>query len=99
MAKTALEQLPDSNLVTIRAMRLDKLAFTADVTRDRLSETQSADWQQQASSPDAWIEHVLSNEWPSKNNQDGVPPAGTASSANNSGQNSNAGIERSVGTT
>ena len=89
LAKTALEQLPDTNTVTVRAMRLDKLSYTADVTRDKLAETQTTDFQQQSNSPDAWVDHVLSNEWPAKGNTDQTgppntnsgssdPPAGTA---------------------
>ena len=70
LAKTALEQSPDAPMVTVRSSRAGKLSYTADVTRARLAETQTPDWQQKADSPDAWINYVLSNEWPLKVNVD-----------------------------
>jgi len=76
LAKTALEQSAESTMVTIRSTKSDRLTYMADVPRTRFSETQTADWQQKATSPDAWIPYILTNEWPTKAPTDsGTTPA------------------------
>ena len=74
LARTALEQSPDSIQVTIRMMRNDRLSYMADVLRSRLDETLNQDWQTKAGSLEAWIPYVLTNEWPK-------PPADTTTNA------------------
>ncbi len=81
LAKSGLELSPDVPMVTIRSNRAGKLSYTADVSRSRLAETQTPEWQQKADSPDAWINYILQNEWPTKVNVDlGTnPPPQTSS--------------------
>jgi len=76
LAKSLLELSPDSQMVTIRAMRDDKLVYMADVPRTKYADTLTDDWQQKAASSDAWISYVLTNEWPYKGAADSTPPSG-----------------------
>jgi tetratricopeptide (TPR) repeat protein len=62
LAKTVLESTPDPSTIILRAMRKDKLMYQAEVSRDKYDETQTDEWQQQAASPDAWIDYILTNE-------------------------------------
>lgn len=64
LAKLALEQLPDAQMVTVRASQDGKLTYVADVSRTKLDETNAPTWTaQNPDAPDAWIDHVLTNEW------------------------------------
>ncbi len=66
LAKTALEQAPDAPMITIRAMKGERLIYTADVPRARFLETLTDEWQAKSASPDAWVTYILTNEWPAK---------------------------------
>jgi hypothetical protein len=64
LARTAFEQSPNTQIVTLRAMRDGKLVYVADARRDAYVETESTEWKQQnANDPDAWITRMLSQEW------------------------------------
>ncbi len=65
LAKAVLDGMPDAASVTVRGVRDGKLAYMADVARALYAETQTATWQSEhAQTPDAWIDHILQNEWP-----------------------------------
>jgi hypothetical protein len=64
LAAAALDNASDALLVTVRAMRGGNLIYTADVLRVRYNETKQTDWiADNKDTPDAWISHVLDNEW------------------------------------
>ncbi len=63
IARDALGAIGDSALVTLRALRGDQTVYMADVPRSRLAESQTEAWQAAAAAPDAWIQHILTNEW------------------------------------
>jgi len=73
IAKTVLDQVGDSQMVTMRAMRDDHLIYQADMPRIRYSETIPETWAQNNPSPDAWITYSIVNEWPIKS--PGAPDA------------------------
>ena len=62
LAKDALDQSPDTLIVTVRGIVGDRLAFVADASRPRLQEIESAPSQPSAP-PDAWISTLLQREW------------------------------------
>lgn len=65
IAKDAFAAFPDANTVTLRGVSQGKVAFMADVTKARMAETLTPEWQQQhASEPDLGIASVLQNVWP-----------------------------------
>lgn len=65
LARTALEQSPESQQVVVRAMRDNHLLFMADVPRSKVAETQNPQWQEaNAGNPNAFASTVLTNEWP-----------------------------------
>lgn len=96
LGAAALENVPDSLVVTLRGMRSTNLIYTAEVMRARLNETKQGNWiDDNRSNPNAWIDFVLSNEWSSfqrptvevpptmpypGNGTGGTPPGGNAQS-------------------
>ncbi len=63
LAKTAVDQLTDASVVTVRVVRSDHLDYVADVQREKVLQVETPQWQASAASPDAWITSVLMNEW------------------------------------
>lgn len=62
LARDAFAALPDAGSVTLRGIRQGRVDFMADVTREKMAETQAPEWQQQHSNePDLWIDYVLQN--------------------------------------
>lgn len=76
LARTLFELNDDFDAVTIRAMRFEKLLFMADIPRDRYNETLTEEWKKKNSSEFAWIEYVITNEWPDKSGKVTPPPPG-----------------------
>jgi hypothetical protein len=62
LAKTILEITPDPETIILRGTRKDKLIYQVEVPRDKYDETQTDDWQQKNTTPDAWVAYVLTNE-------------------------------------
>lgn len=62
LARTVLEQNSEVAIVTLRAVRDDSIAYMADVPRSRYNDLQSGAYN---TTPDAWIQHIVTNEWPS----------------------------------
>lgn len=64
LARIALDQSPDTLTVTLRGMQEGKLVYIADVPRARYAETTDPNWQPEVPGQgDAWIAHILTNEW------------------------------------
>jgi hypothetical protein len=64
LARTALEQHLETQVVTLRAVRDARLVYVADVPRTRYADTLTTAWQEEnADRPDAFVGYVLSNEW------------------------------------
>ncbi len=63
IAKAALDQNLDTNVVVVRAVRNEHVVYLADVPRSKLIETQSSAWQQENPAADAWVGFVLTKEW------------------------------------
>ena len=63
IARDALAAMAEAPMVTVKGLKGDKLAFMADIDRNRLAMTQTQAWQSSATGPDAWIGYVVSNEW------------------------------------
>ena len=82
LARTAFDQSPNTRVITLRGMKGGTLVYVADSHREAYVETESAEWKQQNSSdPNAWITHMLSQEWtpngaPSPDTPAGNPPGG-----------------------
>ncbi len=67
LAASALQELPDCRLVTVRAVRAGTLALIADVHRDAVVATASTEWQEaHKNDPAAFANAVLANEWPAQ---------------------------------
>jgi hypothetical protein len=78
IAQAAFKAAPEAPVVTLRAARKGETIFVADALRARYEETLTSTWQaEHRSSPDAWVEHMLQNDWPSKP----VPTASTSGTA------------------
>jgi tetratricopeptide (TPR) repeat protein len=78
LAKTILEVTPDPDSIILRGTRADKLIYQVEVPRDKYAETQSDDWLQKNTAPDAWIAYVLTNELYGKAVTDAINAAQTA---------------------
>jgi hypothetical protein len=62
-AKQALATISDASVATIREVRDGRIVYVADVLRTRMNEVESPTYSQ-ANGPDAWIDYVVTNEWP-----------------------------------
>jgi hypothetical protein len=89
IAREAFAAQAGFNLVTLRGVTNGAVAYMADVERTRMMESQDPVWQQAQSSPDAWIAHVLTNEW----------PAATAPPSTNAQPDSQTPVEPAPGST
>lgn len=63
LARTLLEQNGDTLIVTLRAIRDDRVGYMADVPRSRYNDLLSGTVPMTG---DAWISHILTNEWPTQ---------------------------------
>lgn len=64
VAAAALDRVPDSLSVTVRAMEAGKTVYVANVHRTKLNEIRSNSWQiENRENPNAWIDYVLEFEW------------------------------------
>jgi tetratricopeptide (TPR) repeat protein len=92
LAKSIIGIQPDAVSVVLRAMRGGTLLYTADVNRARINDIESSIWQQDNPSANAWIDHVLANEWPSQSPRPtetkatGPNPSPEGASGNTDGQ-------------
>lgn len=64
LAKSVLDHSGDTLTVTVRAIRDQRLVYMADVPRSRYADTIVDSWQQNNPDREAWLTHVLTNEWP-----------------------------------
>ncbi len=65
IAGVALENSPNTRLVTVRAIENEALVYIADVRRESYEETKTDAWKQaNGSDSSAYAKHVLSQEWP-----------------------------------
>jgi len=64
LAKSTLDLSGDTLAVTVRAVRDQKLAYMADVSRTLYADTITEAWQKANPDPDAWLNHAITNEWP-----------------------------------
>ncbi|HEY0867365.1 MAG TPA: hypothetical protein VGE01_08305, partial [Fimbriimonas sp.] len=84
LARSVLDQSQETLIVTLRGVRDDQIIYMADVPRSRYAELQTGSYSEP---PEAWINHILTNEWqPSQTpvSQPSTPPTdaqtpGTAS--------------------
>jgi hypothetical protein len=65
IAQQAFRQVREAPVVTVRGVRLGQVAYVADALRTPYEETQAPNWAaEHQSSPNAWIDHILTREWP-----------------------------------
>lgn len=64
LGRDLLENDPAMQVVVVRLLRAGELVLVADVSRSRLAETGAPGWADANGGPDAWIDHVLTNESP-----------------------------------
>lgn len=64
LAKSALDTSGDTLTVTVRGLRDQKLAYVADIPRTLYADTITEAWQKANPEPEAWLSHVITNEWP-----------------------------------
>jgi len=75
VAGQAFDTVPEAPLVTLRGVKQGHVAYVADAMRTRYEETLAQSWKtDHASNPNAWVDHVLLNEWPAQTNQTPVTP-------------------------
>lgn len=67
IAAQAFESISEAPLVTLRGVKQGHVAYVADAIRTRYEETLAQSWKtDHASDPNAWVDHVLLNEWPAQ---------------------------------
>ncbi len=77
-ARAVFEATQDPDMVTLKAVRNDKLIYQAEAPREKYAETQTSEWRDKQDSADAWILYILTNElWAKKDGDlNAKPPAG-----------------------
>lgn len=66
IAQAAFKQIVDAPVITVRGIGKGKTIYVADALRTKYEETLTSTWQSEhRSTPDAWIDHIMLNEWPS----------------------------------
>jgi tetratricopeptide (TPR) repeat protein len=78
-ARAALGAALAAPSVVVRVARQGRLVYVATVDRSRFAETETSVWRETNPTADAWIAHVLQNEWGSAATV--VPSAASSSSA------------------
>ena len=74
IAAQAFESISEAPLVTLRGVKQGHVTYVADAMRTRYEETLAQSWKtDHASDPNAWVNHVLLNEWPAQTPQ--TPPS------------------------
>jgi hypothetical protein len=61
LGRTVLDQSQETLIVTLRAVRQDRIVYMADIPRSRYNDVLSEAY---AANPDAWIDSMVTNEWP-----------------------------------
>jgi hypothetical protein len=64
LAKATLDQSGDTQVVTLRGVRDDRLIYMGDVTRAKYADTLTDTWKAANPAADAWIGYAVTNEWP-----------------------------------
>jgi len=64
LARSALDISGDTLTVTVRGLRDQKLSYVADIPRTLYADTITEAWQKANPEPEAWLGHVITNEWP-----------------------------------
>lgn len=65
IVKEAFEEVPDATVISVRALKKGQQVYFADALRSLYEETLTNTWKAEHSSrPEAWIDHVMTNEWP-----------------------------------
>lgn len=82
-ARGALGKVPSAAAAVVRVERAGKLTYLATVERSRLAETETASWREANPASDAWLRHVLQEEWGTA--------AGTASTGSDAAPATSAG--------
>lgn len=87
LARDAFASLPGYSAATMRGVSEGKVTYMADVTKSKVTETDSPDWKQQhQNEPEAWIAYVIQNEWPvATPSTSTAPPPGDTTTASTSG--------------
>lgn len=81
IARDASTALPTYALITLKGLIGGKVVYMADVSKASLDEVASEQWKTaNAQNPDSWIDHVLTNEWPTSAQQ-GTTSGGVLPSA------------------
>jgi tetratricopeptide (TPR) repeat protein len=82
LARTTLSQSSDAQLVVLRGIKSDRLGYVADVPRARWQESETDAWKQANPNVDAWISHLLTNEWvPANVGSAATPPPSNSATA------------------
>lgn len=64
LGRLTLQAVPDAGTVTVRLLDKGRTVYLADIPRTRMAEVETPEWQEQnANNPDAWVAHVVQNEW------------------------------------
>jgi tetratricopeptide (TPR) repeat protein len=77
LARTTLEQSNETLIVTLRAVRDERLVYVADVPRTRYADTLTDEWQRNNQTPGAWTAYVMTNEWPFRSPDASATPVKT----------------------
>lgn len=65
IAAQALDTVTETPLVTLRGVKQGHVIYVADAMRTRYEETLTQNWKtDHTTSPNAWVDHILVNEWP-----------------------------------
>ncbi|RYG43179.1 hypothetical protein EON79_17475 [bacterium] len=82
-ARSSLGKVLSATAAVVRVAKGGKLTYVATIERARLAETETATWRQANTASDAWLRHVLQQEWgtPSLNTPATGETGGTATPA------------------
>ncbi|CAN5383228.1 hypothetical protein BH11ARM2_BH11ARM2_03570 [soil metagenome] len=85
-ARNALGKVLSAASAVVRVGKAGKLTYVATVERSRLAETETPTWRQANPNPEAWLRHVLQDEWGSAVSTGTVPTeTGTEPASNPTG--------------
>lgn len=75
VAQQAFQQVTDAPVVTLRGLKQGQVVYIADAMRSLYEETLTQNWTaEHQSNTNAWIDHILTHEWPLQNATTTPPP-------------------------
>ena len=84
VAQQAFQQVREAPVVTVRGLRQGQVAYVADAMRTLYEETLSTTWTaEHQSNANAWVDHILTREWPPQTPNNPTPTPITTAPVDN----------------